>query len=168
MMRFNAGLSNSTKSLNAVSLMRNLLWNLPWWRNFSSNLFHCLSYCHLLRLSRRDNRKITYIVILPFIFVKHPKISLRRDIVNCYETIEMVVLRERAFKECSLDSWRGICLINDICPRIGCVVVFEHWERISTWKQHVEIWWKEPGNRVEIMLWFASAGNQPDRWTILS
>jgi len=65
------------------------------------------------------------------------QISLRRGILNYYEMREMVVLCERTFKECSLDSWRGIWLIIDICPRIGCVVVFERWERISTWKQHV-------------------------------
>ena len=32
-----------------------------------------------------------------------PLKSLRRDIINYYEITQMVVLRERTFKECSLD-----------------------------------------------------------------
>ena len=73
----------------------------------------------------------------------------------------MVVLYGRTFKECSLDSWRGIWLTIDICPRIECVVVFERWERISTWKQHVVFMLKATRKLCWNRVVFAGAGKGP-------
>ena len=39
----------------------------------------------------------------PQIHLRQAPLKYRRDIVNYYEMIEMMVLRERTFKECSLD-----------------------------------------------------------------
>ena len=64
-----------------------------------------------------------------------------------YKMIEMVVFRERTFKECSLDSWRGIWLITDICPRIGCVVVFERWEMGKDFNMKTTCWNLMKGTR---------------------
>ena len=50
----------------------------------------------------------------PSIFVKHPKISLPCDIVNCF-----IYDRNGTFKDCSLDIRCGIWLIFEICPIAG-------------------------------------------------